>query len=70
MWIRTAERQPENSQIVLIWHQGAYGLAYLNHEIWHAIDRFFQGGTIGAVSCVEWWTELPEKPDGKRVASE
>lgn len=63
MWVATDERLPEPGQVVLVWLQGAYSLAYLNREVWYAVDRYRRAGTIGAVSCVRWWMELPGAPE-------
>lgn len=53
------EIQPPDRQVVLIWYQGNYSLAYLRNEVWY---RYHQGSAIGAKSCVRWWMPLPPPP--------
>lgn len=62
-WTNTAEQQPAAAQVVLIWLQGSYSLAYLKNDVWYAIDRFHRGATIGAITIVRWWAALPPRPE-------
>jgi hypothetical protein len=62
-WNKTADNQPAPGQVVLIWLQGAYNLAYLNRGVWYAVDRYRQGSTIGVTEMVKWWAALPGRPE-------